>query len=230
MSTSEQRRRFLNVVMTGAGAAVLGASSVAGAATPQEEAEVTPSEDLMREHGVLRRVLLVYEEAARRLSGGEKPPTELLATTAGIVRKFVEGYHERVEETEVFPRLQKAGKQLELVRTLLAQHQAGRKLTATILDNARAATQGSPGPRTAVLDAIAAFARMYRPHAAREDTELFPAFQKLFTRAEFDRLGDRFEETEQRMLGSAGYEGTLQQVVDLEKSLGIDDLARFTPR
>jgi len=230
MSSSQQRRRFLKIAVTGAGAAVLGASTVAAAATPQEEAEVTPSEDLMREHGVLRRVLLIYEEAARRLSAGEKPPTDLLATTAGIVRKFVEDYHEHVEETEVFPRLQKAGKQVELVRTLLAQHQAGRKLTATILDNARAATQGTPAPRTVVLDAIAAFARMYRPHAAREDTELFPAFQKLFTRAEFDRLGDRFEEAEHKMLGSAGFEGTLEQVVQLEKSLGINDLARLTPK
>jgi len=44
-----------------------------------------------------------------------------------------------------------------------------------------------------VLDAIAAFTRMYRLHAAREDTELFPAFQKFFTRSEFDRLGDGFE-------------------------------------
>lgn len=230
MSISQQRRRFLNVVATGAGAAVVGASAIARAAPPQEEAEVTPSEDLMREHGVLRRVLLVYEEAARRLSGNEKPPADLLATTAGIVRKFVEDYHEHVEETEVFPRLHKAGKEVALVRTLLAQHQAGRKLTATILDNARAATQGTPASRTAVLDAIAAFARMYRPHAAREDTELFPAFQKLFTRAEFDRLGDRFEEAEHKMLGSAGFEGTLKEVVDLERSLGINDLARFTPR
>lgn len=32
------------------------------------------------------------------------------------------------------------------------------------------------------------------------------------------------------MLGSAGFEGTLAQVVQLEKSLGIDDLARFTPK
>jgi hemerythrin-like domain-containing protein len=230
MGTSEQRRRFLNVVLTGGGAAVLGSSAIAAAATPQEEAEVTPSEDLMREHGVLRRVLLVYEEAARSLSAGEKLPADLLTTTAGIVRKFVEDYHERVEETEVFPRLQKAGKKSALVKTLLAQHQAGRKLTATILDNARAATQGTPAPRTAVLDAIAAFARMYRPHAAREDTELFPEFQKLFTRAEFDRLGDRFEEAEHKMLGSTGFEGTLAQVVQLDKSLGIDDLARFTPR
>jgi hemerythrin-like domain-containing protein len=229
VSSSGERRRFLSLVLAGAGATVLGSAGHAEAAPQHKEPDVTPSEDLMREHGVLRRVLGIYEEAARRLSGGSQLPPDVLPTTANIVRKFVEDYHERVEETEVFPRLQKAGQQTELVRILLVQHQAGRKLTATILDGAKTATQAPPA-RAAVLEAIAAFARMYRPHAAREDTELFPAFQKLFTPAEFDRLGDRFEETEHKMLGSAGFEGTLKQVVQLEKALGINDLAQFTPR
>ena len=32
-----------------------------------EEIEVTATEDLMREHGILRRALLVYQESATRL-------------------------------------------------------------------------------------------------------------------------------------------------------------------
>lgn len=230
MRNSKERRRFLTIALVGAGSA-LGGSKVVEAATKHKEPDVTPSEDLMREHGVLRRVLLIYEEAARRLSGGSRlPVADVLGTTAGIVRKFVEDYHEHVEETQVFPRLQKAGQQTELVRILLAQHQAGRKLTATILDNGNAAAQGTAAPRTAVLEAIAAFIRMYRPHASREDTQLFPAFQKLFTPSEFDRLGERFEEEEHKMLGSGGFEGTLKEVEQLEKDLGIYDLAHFTPQ
>src|SRR5262245_56441038 len=37
----------------------------------KEEAEVTPGEDLMQEHGVIERILLVYEEAAHRIEKGE---------------------------------------------------------------------------------------------------------------------------------------------------------------
>jgi hypothetical protein len=33
----------------------------------KEEEEVSPAEDLMREHGVLKRLLLVYGEAIRRI-------------------------------------------------------------------------------------------------------------------------------------------------------------------
>ena len=32
----------------------------------EKDEEISPAEDLMREHGVLNRVLLVYEEAVRR--------------------------------------------------------------------------------------------------------------------------------------------------------------------
>src|SRR5688500_15262232 len=42
-----------------------------------EEKEVTASEDLMREHGILRRALIVYSEAAVRLrkNAADVPPT-----------------------------------------------------------------------------------------------------------------------------------------------------------
>src|SRR5437868_1711842 len=34
---------------------------------PEREEEVSAAEDLMREHGVLNRILLIYEEGLRRL-------------------------------------------------------------------------------------------------------------------------------------------------------------------
>jgi len=52
----------------------------------------------------------------------------------------------------------------------------------------------------------------------------------VFTEAELDKLGDKFEEQEQKLLGSGGFEGSLKEVGDLEKTLGIHDLATFTPR
>lgn len=227
MSNTDDRRRFLTVALASAGAAVLGGGWAEAAPAKHQEPDVTPSEDLMREHGVLRRVLLVYEECARRLSSNRELPGDVLPTTAQIIHTFVEDYHERAEETQVFPRLQKS--HADLVRVLLAQHQAGRKLTAAISANATPAALQNPQQRRLVLDSIASFIRMYRPHADREDTVLFPAFQKLFTPSEYDRLGDQFEEQEHKLLGSAGFEGTLSKVEQLEKTLGIYDLAQFTP-
>ncbi len=74
------------------------------------------------------------------------------------------------------------------------------------------------------------FARMYEPHAAREDTVLFPAFKKLVTPKEYDDLGDEFEKTEQDLFGKDGFEKNVAEVAALEKQMGTYDLAQFTPR
>ena len=97
------------------------------------EAEVGPAEDLMREHGVLRRVMYLYDEAARRLEGGDKPPLDALAAGAGIVRKVIEDYHEKLEENFIFPRMEKAKKLTDLTATLRRQHEAGRTVTANVV-------------------------------------------------------------------------------------------------
>ncbi|HEX6837084.1 MAG TPA: hemerythrin domain-containing protein, partial [Polyangia bacterium] len=64
----------------------------------KDEDEVPPTEDLMREHGILRRVLLVYGEVLRRFSAGQEVPVAELAHAAAIIREFIEDYHEKDEE------------------------------------------------------------------------------------------------------------------------------------
>jgi hypothetical protein len=92
-----------------------------------EEKEVTPPEDLMREHGVLDRVLLVYEADIRKLASKEDFDPALLTQSATIVRDFIHDYHEQSEEHYVFPRFQQANQLTELVGTLLDQHRAARR-------------------------------------------------------------------------------------------------------
>ena len=69
--------------------------------------------------------------------------------------------------------------------------------------------------------------RMYRgPHAAREDTVLFPALHELLSNKEMDALGDQFEDEENRRFGNRGFEKTVEQVAAIEKELG--DLSTST--
>ena len=70
---------------------------------------------------------------------------------------------------------------------------------------------------------------MYRPHAAREDTVLFPAFRDVVGRAAYRELGEEFEEKEHARFGEHGFRAVVGEVADLERALGIDDLASFTP-
>jgi len=70
---------------------------------------------------------------------------------------------------------------------------------------------------------------MYRPHEAREDTVLFPAFRELVSREEYERLGEQFESREDEVLGHRGFERIVDEVAGIERGLGIYDLASFTP-
>src|SRR5262249_37604617 len=101
-----------------------------------QEEEVGAAEDLMREHGVLNRILLIYEEGLRRLRAKEDVTPDMFHKPATLVRKFVEDYHEKLEENFIFPEFEKQKKLVDLVKVLREQHQAGRKVTDVILRHA----------------------------------------------------------------------------------------------
>jgi hemerythrin-like domain-containing protein len=233
MSTSilQTRRGFIATGAVGIGLWLAGPAHLALAAGKQEsKEEVGPAEDLMREHGVLRRVLPIYEEGLRRLNEGKDLPARVITDAAQIIRRFIEDYHEKLEENELFPRFKKAGKLVDLVQVLNDQHQAGRKLTATVLQAATPAGLADAGKRRQLGEALRHFMRMYRPHAAREDTVLFPAFRTIVSAKEYEELGEKFEDKEHQLFGKDGFEKIVAEVAGLEKALGIYDLAQFTPK
>jgi hemerythrin-like domain-containing protein len=196
----------------------------------QPEEEVSAAEDLMREHGVLNRVLLIYEEGLRRLRAKDDVPPDAFHKPATLVRKFVEDYHEKLEENFIFPEFEKRKKLVDLVKVLREQHQAGRKVTDVVLRIATADEFSKADNRQEMVGAVQAFIRMYRPHEAREDTVLFPALHKIVPAKQIKELGEQFEKEEDRLFGDEGFEKTVDQVSAIEKQLGIYDLAQFTPK
>ncbi len=234
------RRKVIGSAGLSAGLVLAGAMTAPGkekgaakskekeAAKGKEEVQVTPPEDLMREHAVLHRLLLIYERA---LAGGDNRanwPMAQLADAVRLVRTFIEDYHEKLEENYIFPRFEKAGRLTDLTAVLLKQHEAGRQVTDAVV---RQMGQAGGAPDIPALsNSLRAFLRMYNPHAAREATVLFPQIATVVPPAEYDEMADKFEEIEHQKFGKAGFEGVVQQVAEIEKSLGIYDLASFTPK
>lgn len=237
---SNSRRHFLqHTSLAGAGllipTAAFASQKKADSRENKEEdekkdaGEVSPAEDLMREHGVLNRLLLIYDHHLHLLSTKQVFDGAVLVNAADIIRHFVEEYHEKLEEDFLFPRFRKAGKLVGLVDTLLVQHKAGRELTAKIRELAGVATLKYVSDSDKLADALRSFLRMYRPHEAREDTVLFPAFKTIVSPHEYAALGDDFEKKEDELFGDEGFFKVVDQVAALEKKLGIYDLGQFTP-
>ena len=229
MKAEPSRRELLRT-----GALVIAATSVVtvpGWAENEAEPEVTATEDLMREHGVIRRALLVYDQLAEKI---RKSPASVNAAalhqTAQLFRTFGEDYHERMlEEQHIFPIVRKMkGEASKYPDILTAQHNRGREITEYTL----AVTNGT---RISSLHAeplartLEGFVRMYENHAAREDTIVFPAWKTNFTNKQLDDLSDQFENIEHKMFGKDGFEDAEKKISGIEADFGFTDLSQFTP-
>jgi hemerythrin-like domain-containing protein len=195
----------------------------------KKDEDVSPPEDLMREHGVLDRVLLLYEAGIRKFASNDDFDPEMITQSAGIIRDFINNYHEKSEEEHVFPRFRKAGRMTDLVDVLLRQHEAGRKVTDNILRLAPTG-RGNTDDRKQLVGAMQSFITMYRPHAAREDTDLFPKLKDVVSSNEYDAMAEDFEKKEHQLFGEDGFEKMAARVAQLEQQMGIHDLNQFTPR
>jgi hemerythrin-like domain-containing protein len=219
------RRDLLN---TG-GLAVLGAAALASCSHSSDAKEVGAVEDLMREHGVLRRVLLVYFESVPKLrSSPSSVDASALNKAAKLFHDFGEEYHERkLEEAYIFPRVRKAGGHAaSYVDTLLMQHQRGRDISQYILASTG---NGKIASATAELlaHAFETFVLMYQNHTAREDTIIFPAWKNALSDKELEDLGDKFEDIEKQQFGGDGFEDAVKQVDFIERALGFAELSQF---
>ena len=196
----------------------------------EKEPEVTATEDLMREHGVLRRALLVYTESIPKIrTDAASLDAHALYNTGVLFRDFGENYHEKMlEEQHIFPVLKKDGGQVAtLADILIAQHARGREITGYLLavtKNGRIATANAEP----LARSLEAFVLMYRNHAAREDTIIFPAWKKHFTDKQLDALSDQFEDIEHKMFGKDGFDDAVEKIGTIEAALGFAELSQFT--
>jgi hemerythrin-like domain-containing protein len=234
ISLPDASRRRLIVGLSGAVLAAGSASAALAAAKkeakpppPPPEKKIGAVEDLMREHGVIRRVLLVYRQTAARLRAGAKIDPKPIRQAAQLFRDFGENYHERMlEQAYIFPTLRKGESPVAaLVPTLVAQHDRGRDIT----DYIRTVTgKGAIGDSEAFARALETLDVMYENHAAREDTIVFPAWREALSEKQLREMGETFEDIEHRQFGKDGFDDAVKRVAAVEEALGYTDLAQFT--
>jgi hemerythrin-like domain-containing protein len=223
------RREFLRKgVILGTITSFAGLNLMNGCTNETDEG-ISPAEDLMREHGVLNRILLIYDACRVNLLNGEQFPFDSLNSSALIIRSFIEDYHEKLEEDFLFPRFEKANQLTELVQVLRDQHKVGRKMTDLIIQLSKKEAIPNTDDTQKLIKLLIDFNSMYRPHESREDTILFPALRKIISKNEYFALGEDFEDKEHELFGEDGFEAMVEKVAGIEKQLGIYDLSKFTP-
>lgn len=218
--------RRLALGLGGAGMALI----VAGCGHEATGEDISATEDLMREHGVLRRILVLYRRIGDRLSTGDTGfDAAGLGQAADLFRRFGEDYHEReLEERRLFPTVQKAGGAAAgLIGVLLSQHQRGREITAYV--QAKCVTgKVALGDAAPLGSALNTMARMYEAHTAFEDTIVFPAWKKAISKHDLKEASEEFERIEKAQFKGDGFDQALEQMTQIEQRLGMSDLAAYT--
>ncbi|MGE5295349.1 MAG: hemerythrin domain-containing protein [Solirubrobacterales bacterium] len=200
--------------------------------------EPTPIEDLSREHALASRLLLVYEASigmpvgvdtsARPAAAPDQLRSKELLTAAGMLRQVVEDYHVRLEEDYLFPVFEKANRMTDMIAVLRQQHAAARSLTDAILKGAGGGDAASN--LQAIQPHVQAYVNMLRAHAAHEETVLYPQLRAIASADEINQLQRTFAENEKKRLGVGGFNGLVTKVIDLERTLNLNNLAMFTPK
>jgi len=224
-----KRRRFLTTALAGSGI-ILSQTAAVPAFAKEHEKPVTATEDLMREHGVLRRALLVYRAAAARLrSDPSSVPADALAKTAKLFREFGEDYHEeRLEEKMIFPVVRKLkGPAAAYPDILEQQHKKGRELNDYVTSVTRGGKIGSADAQP-LAKALDAFDWMYQNHAAREDTIVFVAWKNALPEQAYKEMSEKFEQIEKQMFGQDGFDEMVKRIGQIESQLGLSDISQFT--
>jgi hemerythrin-like domain-containing protein len=229
MSIANTRRTFLVSTTALSTGFLVGCKRDEADASPGKgTASVTAIEDLMREHGVIRRALVVYREAAMRLRiKSAEVPADTLAKTAKLLRSFAEDYHEKkLEETHIFPAVKRAGgPAMAYVDVLVAQHNRGREINDYLI--AAAGARMTAANTEEVARVLEAFARMYDEHAAIEDTVIFPAWKKTLSVKQLEDMGELFEDIEHKTFGKDGFDDAVDQITAIERAFRFE-LAQFT--
>jgi hemerythrin-like domain-containing protein len=127
-----------------------------------------------------------------------------------------------------FPAVKKAGGEAASYPDILVvQHNRGREITDYIISVTQGAKLGASNSEP-LAKALEAFVLMYRNHAAREDTIIFPAWKQTMTGKQLDEMNDKFEDIEHEQFGEDGFEDAVKQISAIENSLGLADIAPFT--
>jgi hemerythrin-like domain-containing protein len=183
----------------------------------------------MLEHGIIRRILPIYAETAKKLHNNEFQAinTQALHTSAKLFSTFINGWHEEIEEEQyVFPFVRKIDDELaNIVDILIAQHKMSKKAVNYILAATNSRITSKNAEKLALT--IEKLVRMYAEHGAREDTTVFVAWRKTLSADDFKNVEETWEKLENEHFGGDGFERAMKIVEKFEQDMGYSDLSQF---
>lgn len=181
------------------------------------------TEELVREHEAIKRMLAVIEAAEKKVAGGEGLPADFIPRVVDFIRNFADKCHHGKEEDNLFPAMEKRGIPREAgpIGVMLMEHDQGRAYVKKMDEAGKRLAEGDKSALKDALDNALGYVELLNQHIDKEDNILYPMANRVLTEEDQNMLTARFEEVEIERIGPGGHQAYLKLVDDLAREVGI---------
>ncbi len=161
------------------------------------------STDVMREeHGGIKLMLRITDAVLSK----DQPDFDALSGIIDFYRTFADRCHHTKEEELLFPAAKGRGGVDELIEELLADHERGRSYVRKMVEALDSWRNGDPEGKSDFVRAWESYHSLLSDHIRREDEELWPELENLFSKDEHENLLEEFERVEVEKIGEGKHE------------------------
>jgi hemerythrin-like domain-containing protein len=173
--------------------------------------------------------MFVFESMIARIADGENPDLKPINQAALILKELIAEHHMVDEERLIFPKIEASGRYADLLKTLRLQHDRGRAIIDRIIDMTQKGSIENIGSMNEMVNLCLSFAIMYRPHAAVEETVVFPALYDFASNDEILNIEAIMRGEEKGLMENERFRRVLDSLAEIEAQAGTADIRRFTP-
>jgi hemerythrin-like domain-containing protein len=176
-----------------------------------------PTDELMNEHRVIERMLVVVSNACDRLENGQEVEQELFVGAADFFKNFADRCHHGKEEKLLFVKMQERGVSGEVgpIAVMLREHQDGRGHVRKIAE--LSATKMNQKTKDGLVRVGRAYVDLLSKHIQKEDNILYPMANQILTKEDQEELAKGFEEVEENVMGPGVHERYHHMIDEWEK-------------
>ena len=178
-----------------------------------------PTDDLMNEHRVIERMLVVMSKAADRIEKNEKVDPSVFVGAADFLKNFADKCHHGKEENLLFKKMVERGLPSESgpIAVMLHEHEDGRAHVRTIAELSKKRSDGYVAKE--LVEHVRGYVELLGQHIQKEDTILYPIADQVLTHADQKELEAGFEEVEEKVMGPGVHERYHKMIEDFEKKV-----------
>ncbi len=184
-----------------------------------------PSDRLVAEHDLIKRMLVIVNNAAAQLESGKNVEPEVFLQAVDFIRNFADRFHHAKEEEILFKVMQERGIPVEggPIGMMLTEHDQGRNFTKGIEEAAKRVQEGDESAKKDIIGNARNFSQLLSNHIHKEDNILYPMGNNVFTSDDQKFLEQEFDRVEQETTGKGIYQKYLNMVEELENQFKLND-------